>query len=173
MPKPPSVRVALFLSALFTLAAPPAGLFGQAPGGPLKIRVLLINGNNGKLIKGAGADIWVGPLKPLTPRIWNAGRFVGGEAYAGMDPVRAGADGAILFTVATPAGWVAVHPDPPFAWMPCEVAAPISGLAYNVANVAAHGVVNDNTCGKARAVPQPRTIVIFIRPATFWEKLKR
>lgn len=35
-----------------------------------------------------------------------------------------------------------------------------------------HGVVTANTCGKATAPPKPGAVILFVRPLTWWEKLK-
>jgi hypothetical protein len=35
------------------------------------------------------------------------------------------------------------------------------------------GIVTTNTCGKATAPPKPGEIIIFVRPLTFWERLKQ
>ncbi len=35
------------------------------------------------------------------------------------------------------------------------------------------GVVTANTCGKSTASPTPGQVTIFVRPLTFWEKLKQ
>jgi hypothetical protein len=34
------------------------------------------------------------------------------------------------------------------------------------------GIVMPNTCGKATASPQPGELVIFVRPLSWWEKIK-
>lgn len=34
------------------------------------------------------------------------------------------------------------------------------------------GIVMPNTCGKVTASPNPRELVIFVRPLNFWERLK-
>jgi hypothetical protein len=36
-----------------------------------------------------------------------------------------------------------------------------------------HGIVTPNTCGKATTSPKPGELVIFVRPLTWWEKLKQ
>ncbi len=36
-----------------------------------------------------------------------------------------------------------------------------------------HGYVSSNTCGKAAVSPQPGQVVLFVRPLTFWEKMKQ
>jgi hypothetical protein len=36
-----------------------------------------------------------------------------------------------------------------------------------------HGYVSPNTCGKATAPPKPGQVLLFVRPLTWWEKLKQ
>jgi hypothetical protein len=36
-----------------------------------------------------------------------------------------------------------------------------------------HGYVSANTCGKVKATPQPGQVILFVRPLTFWEKMKQ
>lgn len=36
-----------------------------------------------------------------------------------------------------------------------------------------HGYASPNTCGKATISPQPGQIVLFVRPLSWWEKLKQ
>jgi hypothetical protein len=35
------------------------------------------------------------------------------------------------------------------------------------------GIATPNTCGKATASPEPGDLIIFVRPLTWWEKLKQ
>jgi hypothetical protein len=35
------------------------------------------------------------------------------------------------------------------------------------------GYVSPNTCGKATASPKPGQLILFVRPLTWWEKLKQ
>jgi hypothetical protein len=35
------------------------------------------------------------------------------------------------------------------------------------------GIVWPNTCGKATASPKPGELILFVRPLTWWEKLKQ
>lgn len=35
------------------------------------------------------------------------------------------------------------------------------------------GIVTANTCGKLTASPTPREMIIYVRPLSFWEKLKQ
>ena len=51
-----------------------------------------------------------------------------------------------------------------------------SWLAMNdfpTKNVLERGMVTANTCGKATASRKPGEVVIFVRPLTWWEKLKQ
>jgi len=36
-----------------------------------------------------------------------------------------------------------------------------------------HGIVRANTCGKATASPKPGEVIIYVRPLSWWEKLKQ
>jgi hypothetical protein len=58
----------------------------------------------------------------------------------------------------------------------CQVRkADFSWLAINnfsTEEVLRNGAVSANTCGKAELSPKPGTVVIFVRPLTFWEKMK-
>lgn len=40
-------------------------------------------------------------------------------------------------------------------------------------NVLEQGAVTANTCGRATALPTPGEIVIFVRPLSWWEKMKQ
>ena len=44
--------------------------------------------------------------------------------------------------------------------------------SYSIKEIMQSGVAAANTCGKTRAQPQPGELILFVRPFTFWEKLK-
>src|SRR5215475_1091577 len=44
---------------------------------------------------------------------------------------------------------------------------------YSTKEVLQHGVVTANTCGKAMASPKPGGVIIFVRPLSWWEKMKQ
>jgi len=44
---------------------------------------------------------------------------------------------------------------------------------FSTEEVLQHGVVTPNTCGKATVSPTPGEVVLFVRPLTWWEKLKK
>jgi len=57
----------------------------------------------------------------------------------------------------------------------CQMRTDYSWLAitkFSTLEVLQHGIVMTNTCGKATASPTPGEVVLFVRPLTWWEKLK-
>lgn len=44
---------------------------------------------------------------------------------------------------------------------------------FSTKQVLDHGYASVNTCGKVIVPPQPGQVVLFVRPLTFWEKLKQ
>lgn len=44
---------------------------------------------------------------------------------------------------------------------------------YSTKQVLQHGIATANTCGKVTAPPKPGELIVFVRPLTWWEKLKK
>jgi hypothetical protein len=44
---------------------------------------------------------------------------------------------------------------------------------FSAKEVLDHGYASANTCRKVTASPQPGQVVLFVRPLTFWEKMKQ
>lgn len=44
---------------------------------------------------------------------------------------------------------------------------------FSTKEILHHGYVSPNTCGKVAMSPQPGQVVLFVRPLTWWEKLKQ
>lgn len=44
---------------------------------------------------------------------------------------------------------------------------------FSTKEVLDHGYASGNTCGKATVSPESGQVVLFVRPLTFWEKMKR
>jgi hypothetical protein len=44
---------------------------------------------------------------------------------------------------------------------------------FSTKEVLDHGFASVNTCGKVTVSPQPGEVVLFVRPLTFWEKMKQ
>ncbi len=45
--------------------------------------------------------------------------------------------------------------------------------SFSTKEVLEHGYASGNTCGKVTATPQPGQVILFVRPLTFWEKMKQ
>ena len=44
---------------------------------------------------------------------------------------------------------------------------------FNTKEILDHGYASANACGKVKATPQPGQVILFVRPLTFWEKMKQ
>jgi hypothetical protein len=44
---------------------------------------------------------------------------------------------------------------------------------FSTKEILLHGYASPNTCGKVTASPQPGQVILFVRPLTWWEKLKQ
>ena len=44
---------------------------------------------------------------------------------------------------------------------------------FSTKDILQHGYASPNTCGKATVSPQPGQVILFVRPLTWWEKLKQ
>jgi len=44
---------------------------------------------------------------------------------------------------------------------------------FSTKEVLSHGYVSPNTCGKSTVSPHPGQVILFVRPLTWWEKLKQ
>jgi hypothetical protein len=44
---------------------------------------------------------------------------------------------------------------------------------FSTKEILHHGYASPNTCGKVTVSPQPGQVVLFVRPLTWWEKLKQ
>jgi hypothetical protein len=45
--------------------------------------------------------------------------------------------------------------------------------SFSTKEVLDHGYTSANACGKVTVSPQPRQVVLFVKPLTFWEKMKQ
>lgn len=64
------------------------------------------------------------------------------------------------------AGYVLCQPHTPdYSWLVMT--------DFSTKEILQHGIVGANTCGKATASSKPRELIIFVRPLTWWEKLKQ
>lgn len=174
----------LFSTALIMVVVP----FGLALSGTTlqaqTIHIKLVDGRNGKPLAGRCIRVGVGDKSDLR-RKWSGGdmrtdaagvvtlRLVAGDAEVDTQDGQPGCGGTVLNDPALKYGnGISVRPFLAFcqphganySWLSLEV--------FTTEEVLQHGVVTANTCGKAKASPKPGEIIFFVRPLSWWERLK-
>jgi hypothetical protein len=145
------------------------------------IEIKLVNGKNGLPMTGACVNVWVGSERKAAMAIPTdedgVARLYLTDDEAQMNtptptPWRSCGDFGVINpvvkhaeTIRINAGYVLCQPRTPnFSWL---------GITdFSVQQVLQHGIATANACGKPVASPKPGEIVLFVRPLTWWEKLK-
>lgn len=144
------------------------------------LRIKLVNGRNGRPIANSHVNVWVGNARKeamaiptdqdgvaklrLTENeqetdVHNKCRGCGDSGV--IEPVVKYSD-----SVRVNAGYVSCQPHrPDYSWL--------SSQEFSTRDVLRSGVVTANACGSAKASPEPGELIVFVRPLTFWEKLKQ
>jgi hypothetical protein len=124
------------------------------PAAAAQITIKVVNGHNGKPLKGTTVDVWFGkkavppPTQVTTTNDGNAFLAVSDSIETivivgqGVGDCRAGIRKSY-----------------------------IEGNVYRVQDILRRGVVAQNTCGKARNQPTPGVLVFYVRPLHWWEKM--
>ena len=69
-------------------------------------------------------------------------------------------------TIRIVAGYIVCQPHAPdYSWL--------AMMEFSTKQIVQQGVVTANACGKATASPEPGELAIFVRPLSWWEKLKQ
>lgn len=69
-------------------------------------------------------------------------------------------------TIGVNAGYVlCMTRTPDYSWL--------ARMSFSTKELLQHGIVTANTCGRANAPPKPGEVIIFVRPLTWWERLKQ
>jgi hypothetical protein len=144
------------------------------------IEIKLVDGRNGRPIAGTCVNVWVGnerkeamaipvdnngvALLRLTGKgdeINMSNRWKGCGEFGVANPVVKYDDSFRIN-----AGYVLCQPrTPDYSWLAIT--------DFSTKYVLQQGVVTTNTCGKVTASPKPGEVTIFVRPLTWWEKLKQ
>ena len=165
----------LLAAMCLMLVASPGGLTLNAQ----TIRVKLLNGKNGHPLAGKCVNVWVGSGRKEamalptnqdgvasleltqndaqidTQHEWKACGLLGV-----IHPIVKYSDQIEINT-----SYVSCEPHTPdFSWLATR-AFPTKGIVQS-------GIVTTNTCGTAKASQEPGEIVLFVRPLSFWEKMK-
>lgn len=144
------------------------------------IGIRLVNGKNGRPIAGTCVNVWVGNKREdamaiptdkdgvaslrLTDKdgevdIHNRWKDCG-DFWGGINPVVKYDD-----SLRINAGYVLCHVrKPDYSWLAIT--------NFSTKEVLEHGIATANTCGKVTASPKPGEVIIFVRPLTWWEKMK-
>jgi len=169
-----SLGAARTVAALFMFVLCSAALQGQV------VKVKLIDGKSGSPIAHSCVNVWVGNQQKaamaiptdsngiaslrLTDRrdevdIQNRWKSCGD--FGVIDPVVLYAD-----SIRINAGYVLCQTRPPTeSWL--------AMADFSTNQLIRDGIVTPNACGKSIASPEPGEVAIFVRPLSFWEKLKQ
>jgi hypothetical protein len=144
------------------------------------VEIKLVNGKTGRPIPGACVNVWVGNERKaalavptdedgvaqlrLTDKDGEVdiqNRWRGCGDFGTIDPVVKYHD-----SLRINAGYVLCQsPAPGYSWL--------ATMDLSMREVLGHGIATANTCGKAAAPPKPGEVIVFVRPLSWWEKLKR
>ena len=58
-----------------------------------------------------------------------------------------------------------VSKGPSYSWLRSE--------SFSTKEILSHGYASPNTCGKGPISPHPGQVILFVRPLTWWERLKQ
>lgn len=144
------------------------------------IEVKLIDGRNGHPIANSCVNVWVGNeqkdalaiptdkdgvarlrLTDSDAEINTQNRWKQCGAFGAINPV-------VRFesSVTINAGYVLCQPQgTDYSWLALK--------NFPTKKILTEGVVTQNACGKHSASPVPGQVIIFVRPLSFWEKLKQ
>jgi len=161
------------LALLFILLSTPfwcAGVHAQT------LRIKLINGRNGHPISDSFVNVWVGNARkdamPIPTDQEGIARLRLTEDDSEIDvrnrPGVGVTNPVVKYSdsLRVNAGYVSCQPNrPDYSWLLIQ--------SFSTSDVLRSGVVTVNACGKANASPQPGELILFVRPLTFWEKLKQ
>ncbi len=166
------------------------GLIGSAVINSQDISIRMINGKNGKTIADECLNVWIGGwrgahLLALTDKqgtlvVHLQNGFVNTDAMPpkACNGMGAGATGPI----SVPPGANSINLVSNWQISCEERRHPASGEPvdldlmtnqYAIRRILEAGLAASNTCGKIRIKPSPSELIIFVRPPTFWENMRR
>ena len=165
----------LLLSSFMVLIANSLGTTLRAQ----DIRIKIVNGRNGRSIADTCLNIWVGTervdalsiptdkdgvavlhLSDSDAKINTGNRWARCGAEGVINPVLKYAD-----SIKVNAGYASCQPrTADYSWLAVRV--------FSTKDVLQSGVVTPNVCGKVTASPKPVEVILFVRPLSWWEKLK-
>jgi hypothetical protein len=166
--------IAFAAIALFVLASSGTVLRAQT------IKIKLVNGKSGQPIANTCVNTWVGADRKEAMAIPTDKDGVAWLYLTDKDtdvntqdhPKSCGDFGVAhpvvkyAVTIRVVAGYVVCQPHAPdYSWL--------TTMEFSTKQIVQGGIVTANSCGKSAASPNPGELVIFVRPLTWWEKLKQ
>jgi hypothetical protein len=119
-----------------------------------QITIKVVNGHNGKLLKGTTVDVWFGT-----------------KAYPPATQVTTTNDGTAFLQVPDSIETIVIVGQGVGDCRAGYRKNYIEGNVYHIQDILRTGVVAQNTCGKARNQPTPGVLVFYVRPLHWWEKM--
>jgi hypothetical protein len=148
------------------------------------IEIKLVNGRNGRPIASTCIYLWVGDRsKPSSGPLLQTETDKNGSAILRLTHEHAelnnqsqrlacGLQGIVNpvveygDTISVRPGYALCQPHrPDYSWL--------ARTDFSTEEVLQRGIVTANTCGKATASPKPGSVILFVRPLSWWEKLKQ
>lgn len=149
------------------------------------LEIKLVNGRNGHPIGSTCLYVWVGDRSnpnagPLLDTETDKDGFAvltladghAGEIKNPTQQLVCGLPGVVKPTVKygdtirVRAGYVLCQPHAPdYSWL--------AATDFSTKEVLQHGIVTGNNCGKAVASLKPGQLIMFVRPLSWWEKMKQ
>ncbi len=138
--------------------------------------IKLVNGRNGRPMSDSYVNVWIGNKEkaalpiPTDKRGIAQLRLTDNDADVDKPCPNCGYSKTPVVkydaTVRVQAGYVLCESrKSDYSWL--------SIMAFPTQKVLEQGIVTANTCGNATAPPRPGEVIIFVRPLTWWEKLKQ
>ena len=144
------------------------------------IKVKLVNGKSGQPIAKTCVNTWVGTERRDAMAIpldndgiaWLYLTDKDSEVNTQSQTHNCGDFGVVhpiakyADTIRIVAGFAVCQPHAPdYSWL--------APMEFSTQKILREGIVTENVCGKSTATPKPGEVVIFVRPLTWWEKLKQ
>jgi len=154
IPRPAATRCRLAVRLLLALCAG-IGLTPLLSAQHIVIRIL--EAHSGKPVSHETLNIWMGRGKRINSpnRAELAPVFLTDAQGNAVIPLRPGDDGLSLIV----GGDIPCEPHPPTD----------PDLNFSLQKIIERGAVTDNVCGKARAVPEPGVLIVFVKHRPWWQ----
>lgn len=167
------VRGAAGLLLLLVLCLAAAALQAQT------IRIKLVNGRTGRAVAGACVNVWVGNERKSALAIPTDNDGVASLRLTNRDAEvnaqkrwKECGDLGVTDPVVKDASSIRIN----VGYVLCQLRRAdhtwLATQSFDTKQVLQSGIVSANTCGKAKALPTPGEVVLFVRPLSWWEKLK-